>query len=260
LERAPAGEVPAGAVPSRRFVVFGGGALVALLVPLFVSLGQWQWDKAAVKTARQALLDARAAEVPMLLPAMPVDAEAMRYRRVVVRGVYEPERQILIDNRVHRERAGYHVLTPLRIEGGDATGMYVLVNRGWLPAEAEHRRLPAVDTPAGTVELQATAIVPGTRFFTLGATPATVDWRDPAARVWQNLDLARYRQAVGFPLQPVVLELDAASAGGGFVRDWPRPDARSERHVGYAWQWFGFAAATVGIWLFYLVRPWLHRR
>ncbi len=264
MERAPAGEVPAGTAPSRRFVVFGGGALVALLVPLFVALGQWQWEKAATKTARQALLDARAAEAPVRLSAAPVDAEAMRYRRVVVRGVYEPERQILIDNRVHRERAGYHVLTPLRIDGGDAGGhsisLRVLVNRGWVPAAAEHHRLPAIATPAGTVELQATAVVPGTRFFTLGETPATVDWHDPAARVWPNLDLARYRQAVDFPLQPVILELDPNSAGGGFVRDWPRPDARSERHVGYAWQWFGFAATTLGIWLFFLLRPWLHRR
>lgn len=258
MERAPAAQVPAPA--SRRFVVLGGGALVVLLVPLFVSLGQWQWQKAEVKAARQALFDARAAEPPLSLPATPVDAEAMRYRRVVVRGVYEPQRQLLIDNRVHRERAGYHVVTPLRIEGGGADGLRVLVNRGWVPAAAEHSRLPAIDTPAGTVELLATAVVPGTRFFTLGETPATIDWRSAAARVWPNLDLGRYRRAVDFPLQPVVLELDPASAGGGFVRDWPRPDERGERHVGYAWQWFGFAAATVGIWLFFLFRPWLRRR
>ncbi|HEX5803074.1 MAG TPA: hypothetical protein VFY24_08610, partial [Azospira sp.] len=71
----------------------------------------------------------------------------------------------------------------------------------------------------------------------------------------------RYRQAVDFPLQPIVLQLDPASAGGGgFVRDWPRPDERIERHVGYAWQWYGFAAATLGIWLFFLLRPWWARR
>lgn len=264
MEHVPVGEVPAaGARPaSRRFVVLGGGALVALLVPLFVSLGQWQWDKAAAKEARQALLDARAAEAPATLPATPVDAEAMRYRRVVVRGVYEPARQILIDNRVHREQAGYHVVTPLRIDGGAADGaggMRVLVNRGWVPAGPDRRTLPAIETPTGTVALQATAVVPGTRFFTLAAEPA-VGWESPAMRVWQNLDLARYRQAVDFPLQPVVLELAADSAGGGFVRDWPRPDERIERHLGYAWQWFGFAAATVGIWLFFLLRPWLRQR
>lgn len=278
MEHAPATEVPGGndrspadasaALPasrpaSRRFVVFAGGALVALLVPLFVSLGQWQANKAAVKEARQMLLDKRAGEPPVALAATPVDAEAMRYRRVIVRGVYEPARQILIDNRVHREQAGYHVVTPLRIEGGatdDANGLRVLVNRGWVPAGPDRRQRPAIETPAGPVELTATVIVPGTRFFTLGAEPASVDWASPEMRVWQNLDLARYRQAVDFPLQPVILQLDPDSAGGGFVRDWPRPDERIERHVGYAWQWYGFAAATLGIWLFFLFRPWLGRR
>ena len=35
----------------------------------------------------------------------------------------------------------------------------------------------------------------------------------------------------------------------GFVRDWPRPDDRKERHLSYALQWYGFAASAVLIWL-----------
>jgi len=274
LEPAPGTEVPAtvaaAATPaSRRFILFGGGALVALLVPVFVSLGQWQWHKAEAKKARQELLDTRAAEAPLRMTSLALDPETVRYRRVVVRGVYEPQRQILIDNRVHREQAGYHVVTPLRIvdsggaPAGEGTAMRVLVNRGWVPAGPDRRQLPPVETPAGVVELQATAVLPGTRFFTLMAEPADGGWASPGIPVWQNLDLARYRKAVesqDYHLQPVILQLDPASAGGGFVRDWPRPDERIERHIGYAWQWFGFAAATVGIWLFFLLRPLFGRR
>lgn len=238
--------------PSRRFVVFAGGALVAILVPVFVSLGLWQWEKAEAKATRQMLLDSRSREPTIALPATPVDAEALRYRRVTVRGTYEPQHQILIDNRVHQEQAGYHVVTPLRIEGSE---MRVLVNRGWVSAGGS-RQLPPVETPTGPQELQASAIVPGTRFFTLANEPANAGWKT----VWQNLDLARYRESVDFQLQPVVLQLDPQSAGGGFVRDWPRPDERIERHLGYAWQWFGFAVATVGIWLFFLLRPWFSRQ
>ncbi len=226
--------------------------LVAVLVPIFVSLGQWQWHKAADKTARQAQIDARSREPAVQLAASPVDAESLRDRRILVRGRYEPQYQILVDNRVHQERAGYHVITPLRIDGSD---MRVLVNRGWIPATPD-RHLPAVETPTDTVDLIATAVVPGTRFFTLAADPATPGWQT----LWQNLDLARYRQAVGFPLQPVVLQLDPQSDGAGFVRDWPRADERIERHLGYAWQWFGFAAATVAIWLYFLLRPWFRSR
>ncbi|MFZ2852626.1 MAG: SURF1 family protein [Rhodocyclaceae bacterium] len=213
----------------------------ALLVPLFVAFGQWQWNKAGIKGERQALRDARSAEAPLQLPATPVDAETLRYRRVVVRGSYEPAQQILIDNRIYREEAGYHVLTPLRIEGSQ---MRVLVNRGWIAALAEHHRLPEVATPDGVVEVSGMAVVPGTRFFTLGgAKPGS------AQRVWQNPDLPGYARTVGFPLQPVLIELAPESPAGGFARDWPRPDERRERHVGYALQWWGFALATLAIWI-----------
>jgi len=43
-------------------------------------------------------------------------------------------------------------------------------------------------------------------------------------------------------------------APGGYVREWPRPDERAERHRSYALQWFGFALASVAIWGYFLVR------
>jgi surfeit locus 1 family protein len=214
------------------------------LIALFISFGQWQWNKATVKGDLQTLLDTRSAEPAISMPVVPANAQAMRYRQVITRGHYEAEHQILLDNRVHREQAGYHVITPLRIENSE---MRVLVNRGWLPALAEHSHTPEVATPAGLVEVSGMAIVPGTRYFTLGAEVAggTSGWQ----KVWQNLDLPRYGKAVNFPVQPVVIQLSPESTAGGFAREWPRPDERIERHVGYALQWWGFALATVLIWL-----------
>lgn len=217
---------------------------VVVLVPTFVSLGLWQWRKAEAKSALQALLDTRSREPAVQLPTVPADAESLRYRRVVVRGEYEPRFQILLDNRVYRETAGYHVLTPLRIAGSD---MRVLVNRGWVPALADHSLTPAITTPTGIVEVSGLATLPSTKFFTLGGPQPT---GGPWQPVWQNLDLDAYRRVAPFPMQPLTILLDPESTAGGYVREWPRPDERIERHVGYAWQWFGFAFATVAIWIF----------
>lgn len=239
--RPPAAPARAG----RRQVALLGGLLLAVLLPAFVSLGLWQWNKAERKTQLQAELDRRSRDAPVAMPTTPADAEALRYRRVVLRGTFDAARQFLLDNRVYREQAGYHVITPLRIAG---SGQYVLVNRGWLPAPADHRQVPAAAVPAGEVELSGIAMLPARRFFTLAAQPAS-GW----APVWQNLDLERFRQSVPYPLQPVVVELDAASPGG-YVREWPRPDEGAERHRSYALQWFGFAATSLGIWVYFLVR------
>ena len=219
--------------------------LLAFLLPAFVSLGLWQWRKAEAKTTLQAELDVRSSDAPVIMPNAPVASESLRYRRVILRGTYDAARQVLIDNRVHREQAGYHVITPLRLEGST---MHVLVNRGWLPAAADHRILPTAEVPAASIELTGIAVVPAQRFFNLAAQP-TSGWEP----VWQNLDLARFSEVLPYPLQPVVIQLDA-SAPGGYLREWPRPDERADRHRSYALQWFGFAVASLGIWAYLLWR------
>ena len=227
-------------------ILIWGGLLVAVLVAGFVALGLWQWNKYAAKTALQAELDQRSRNALIAMPRRPASADFLRYRHVELSGEFEAARQILIDNRVNpaTERAGYHVVTPLRLAGSD---MRVLVNRGWVPAAADHRVLPEVAPPAGPVTVTGIATIPPRKFFTLGA--AETQWQ-PA---WQNLDLARYAAGVPWPLQPVVVELDPAAAHG-YVRTWPRPDERADKHLSYALQWFAFAASTVGIWLFLLLR------
>ena len=219
----------------------------ALLIALFLAAGNWQWNKAALKAERQQQLDSRGAQSSLAIPPTLVAPETLSYRKVVAQGYYEPQFQILIDNRTHNGKAGYHVITPLRIEGSDVR---LLVNRGWIPAPGERSEVPSLETPADNLRIRGTAVVPPSRFFSLGSgsESAKQEWQ----RVWQNLDLARYAKSVAFPIQPVVLELDAygiAANAGGFVREWRRPDERRFVNVGYALQWWAFAATTFALWL-----------
>jgi surfeit locus 1 family protein len=221
--------------------------LMLALVALFVSLGQWQWGKAERKAAAQALLDARAVEAPVSLPATRIDdADAFHYRRVSVRGHYRAAGQILLDNQVMDERVGYRVLTPFVIDGGKANTVEVLVDRGWVAAPADRGHLPdAAVLPAPTF-ISGTATVPSRKHFALAA-----DTAPPGANArWQFIDLDRYAREAKVDLQPVVIRLDADQPDG-YLRVWPRPDDRHERHRSYAFQWFGFAASAIGIWAWF---------
>ena len=236
---------PRPAPPTRRFRPGWLPTLAAaLLVPLFIAAGQWQWNKAAIKADLQRQLDVRSAEPAVQAPTSVGDAQTLNYRMIIARGRYEPQYQILIDNRTYLQQAGFHVITPFRLEGSEVR---LLINRGWIPALAEHRHEPAIDTPSGIVTLSGMAVVPGTRFFTLAAEAGSDSghWQ----RVWQNLDLDRYSQAVPFPIQPVVIQLDPESVAGGFTREWIRPDNRRQTNLNYAMQWWGFAATTLGLWV-----------
>lgn len=235
--------------------------LVAILVPAFVSLGQWQWAKGERKAGAQSLRDVRGADAAVGLPSQAVAADsdtarALHFRPVSLSGQFLPERQFLLDNRVHRDRAGYHVLTPFRADGADGANAIVLVNRGWVPADADHRIRPAIETPTGPLTIAGTAVQAPTRFYTLSANGNTPGWSaaaKAAAPVWQTLDVEAFARQSGLPTHGVVVQL-AADSTAGFVRDWPRPDERIERHYSYALQWFGFALATVGIWFWSLLR------
>lgn len=222
-----------------------GALALAVVLPLFVSLGLWQWHKAETTAATQAELDRRNRDQPLLLTDTPVAAEQLRFRRVILRGRFDAAHQVLIDNRLYQERAGYHVITPFQLDGSQR---HVLVNRGWIPAAAEHAQTPTVTVPEGWLELTGIAVQPPRRFFNLAPQPSR-GW----AAVWQNLDLQRFRHAVPYPLADVVIELDATTPAG-FVRDWPRPDEWSARHRSYALQWFGFALSSLAIWIYFLVR------
>ena len=217
-----------------------------IVVTVCIKLGLWQQHKAEVKRALQAQLDQRLREATVALPEQIADLEAWRYRRVKVRGSYEPRYQILLDNQVEQEVAGYQVVTPLQLENGRR----VLVSRGWVAAPADHATLLQVTTPSGMQEVEGTVWLPSEKFFALGSTPAGEQWQP----VWQNMDMKRYAQMVPFAVQPFVIRLDATSNAGGFARNWPRPAERIEMHVGYSYQWFGFALAFVVIYLVVNIR------
>lgn len=211
-----------------------------LLAVLFVRLGLWQLHKAEAKQALQAQFDRHLHDAPVALPATLEDAEAWRYRRVAISGSYDTRYQILLDNQVENGTAGYHVITPLRIDGSDR---HILVDRGWIPAPAVHSVVPQVQTPAGTQQVSGNLWLPSNKIFALQAPDNA--WQT----VWQNMDMPRYQQLVPLKLYPLVLRLDADSPAGGFVRNWPRPAERIATHLGYAYQWFGFAATVVAIYL-----------
>ncbi len=223
--------------------------VVALLLPLLIGLGFWQLDRAQQKLAMQRAFLERGSLEPVILGAALLDPVRHDYRLAEGQGVYEPEYQILLDNRVHRGRAGYHVLTPFRVDGSNHR---ILVNRGWIAWGDDRQRLPEVATPTHRLRVYGRLRRPHERYFSLEDESAIPG----ASAVWQNLNLERYREFASLPLQPLVLRLDESDVqAGGFVRAWPNyQDAWVDRHKGYAFQWFALAVALVFIYVMVNIR------
>ena len=214
-------------------------------IPLFIKLGLWQYHKAEQKQSLQTMYDAYAHAAPEALPAAIAQPEEWRYRQIKVVGEYQPRYQILLDNQVENDLVGYHVITPLKIQG---TQRFILIDRGWIAAKDNHSDLPRIDTPSGVQEVTGQGWLPSTKFYTLQAPvpQSGAAWQP----VWQNMDMGLYGKSVPFELASLVIRLDQKSKAGGFVRNWQRPDDRVTTNIGYAYQWFGFAVAALAIYIF----------
>ncbi len=212
-------------------------------VALFVSAGNWQRDRMHGKQALRARYDA-AAELPQAVLSevkaeVSGDWAAARFRRVVVRGQYDAAHQILVDNKVYAGRAGYHVVTPLRLADGDV----VLVDRGWTAAGPTRAVLPEATPPAGGIEVEGRLNLPPARYLELAADAA-------AGAVWQNLDTARFAKATGIAVLPAIVEQTVPpEPADALVRDWPEPDFGIDQHRIYMVQWYAFAALALGLWI-----------
>lgn len=213
-----------------------------LAIASFVALGFWQIGRAAEK-ARQAADLMTQGQLPTLALGQDlVAAEPLRYRDLSATGVYEADGQILLEARRHAGKTGFHVVTPLRIDGGETR---ILVNRGWIPGDSQGGPTPA-PVPAGAVTVTGPAHIPVPPALVLHAgADAATGWGGR----WPYLTIDLYRATVPHPVQPVVILLDSTSDAGGFVRDWPKEMPKEGMHLGYAVQWFAFALIALAIWV-----------
>lgn len=213
--------------------------LLAILVILAcLGMARLQLWRAEIRGERFLREQAALVATPIGLSAQHREREKLLDRAATARGRWLAEKTLFLDNKIHRGRAGYHVLTPLRLSGSEAV---VLVNRGWVAAPRLRSNVPAVSSPAGEIELAGVTRGFEVRTFELQET-------QPQGAVWQHVREADYRRLSGLDALPAIL-LQTGAAGDGLIRDWGSAENPATRHYGYAAMWLVFAlmAAAYGL-------------
>jgi surfeit locus 1 family protein len=219
--------------PHRLRPRYGALALAAIACVAFVLLGNWQSRRADEKREVALQLDEALRAPPIELAAAALDPRTLVHRHVAAHGRFVAEHTIFLDNKLRRGRAGYEVVTPLKL---GESAWHVLVNRGWVAAGPTREQLPQVPTPAGEQHIDGIALERIPHALQAGA--------EPAGKVRQNLDIAAFAAETGLELEPLVLE-QHSETNDGLQRDWPRADLGIERNESYALQWYSFAALAI---------------
>lgn len=173
----------------------------------------WQWDRHLEKQALITKLNETLRLEPVALQTLvddPLLSSSLQWRRVSFSGTYDFEHEVIVRrNRGKNDRAGVHVVTPLKLEGSER---YVLVDRGFLPLGREARDFRArYHTPLRGI---AYGLVKASKEPKLPQALSFLEPQDPPVgqgRAWNDLwirvDIQKMSQQLPYPVLPIYIEI-----------------------------------------------------
>jgi surfeit locus 1 family protein len=203
-----------------------------VVFPILISLGVWQLNRAEEKRGIERGVAEAIAKPPLVLNDTNLDALLKEtYRPVRIIGQFDNNRQYLWDNKTHKGKSGYQVLTPFLIEGEKQV---VMVNRGWIPILGRRDQFPDISVLEKVVSIEGVIKNPSNAIQLAERVeedkinyPSVIQAFEPSVMATQ-LDVE---------VLPIMIEL-SASAEHGYVREWRPYYGKIGKHIGYAMQWF----------------------
>lgn len=224
-------------------LVFAGTAVC-------IRLGIWQLDRLEQRRAFNTQVETmRNAEPLDLNQDVSVEIASMEWRKVTVTGEYDFANQVALRNQYSGDQYGYHLITPLLFDG-----RAVLVDRGWIPSDGNSTpegwsqyNEPGQVTVRGQLRLgQAKPAFGGVADAELSPGQTRLDF-------WNNLDLVRMSEQSPYPILPVYIQPNVEENDTlPPIPYQPTLELTEGSHLGYAVQWFSFAAILFIGYPFYL--------
>lgn len=216
--------------------------LVIAGVVLCIRLGFWQLDRLAQRREFNARVEAQINAPVLDLNASGSQAGLfdMEYRQVAVTGIYDFSQEVILRNQVYDGQLGYQVFTPLKISGSDQA---ILVERGWIPFKEADPASRAQFAEPGPVTVKG-RLRRSIEQPELGGVPnPTLAPGETRSDAWNYINLHQIQQQTSLPLIPVYIQQAPDPAWPRLpYRDLKLPEISEGPHMGYALQWFAFAA------------------
>lgn len=203
--------------------------IVILAFILLCSLSAWQLQRGLNK---QALLksDIDNMQRPILhnmdITTILKNPSYYSKRIIKLKGSFQNNRNILLDNRIHNRQVGYEVITPFLIESNHS----IFINRGWIPIGTDRKQLPQLPTlPQQVITIKGNIMIPAHNRF-----------------IKNSLEQDRFSirvQALDFA--PLIVQLSPDSPFSFEVTSEKTHWLTPEKHFAYALQWLLLAFSLI---------------
>lgn len=216
--------------------------LVVIAMGVLARLGIWQLDRLeqrkAFNTRVQTQLDQR--ELDLVSDTSVKNLEGMEYRAVHVAGIFDHSQQIALRNQHWQNQLGVHLVTPLRIMNSD---QIVLVDRGWIPADEFESGDWSKYDQSGPVEVTGMIRASQSKADFGSRSDAVPQPGAGPLLAWNFVNIPVIDKQIDGSLLPVYIQAapDPEWTGMPF-RSLPELELTEGPHLGYAIQWFAFAA------------------
>ncbi|HEX7969921.1 MAG TPA: SURF1 family protein, partial [Stellaceae bacterium] len=183
---------------------------------------------------------------PTELPSSLAAARGLEYRRVRVTGTFLNDRELYLGATSEDGRAGYQVITPLRL----ADGAILLVNRGFVPQDRRSPESRAAGEMQGEVTVTGLLRLPpeGKPYWFLPSNSA-------ARNYWIYVDIPAMAAAQHLDrVLPFYVDADATPNPGGLPVGGQTPLELPNDHLQYAITWYALAAGLAVIYIVFIRR------
>jgi surfeit locus 1 family protein len=275
-----------------RYIATPTSIVCLVLASLMVRASVWQWDRhlekqELIQTLR-ATLEREPVDLRELATSSP-DWSSQQWRRVHIAGTYDFEREVIVRrNRGTNEHAGFHVITPLKLDGSER---HILVDRGFVPLGREGRDYRKRYHEPSRIDQYALVKASSPPKLFAPADPlvgGSHSWAD----IWIRVHIEAMQKQLPYEVLPVYVELMStpddpllaekivkeSSAGRNEVlaltgqkqvenMGLDSPDARypvphfdttppPDIHLGYVYEWAFMALLTLAIGIALQLKSW----
>ena len=204
-----------------------------IFVPITISLGMWQIERANEKKLIIANYDKLLVSAPI---ALQKNQMLNNWQPIETTGTYE-DTVVYEDNAINNGKAGFKVYHLFRNDDGT----FIFIHRGFIERNLIKNNLPEVDIPTQKKSIFGTTLFKQNNTFVKNI-------EESDSRIIQEFNASllidKYPMLKDKYLHPFLFNLDIRDVNKYQPIEKP-VNMTASKHIGYAIQWFGLCAALI---------------
>lgn len=211
---------------------------------VFIRLGFWQLDRAEQKKVINEKYKSRQeTDLINLNNNENKNSDLLLWRKAKINGSFYIEKNILLDNQIFNQTAGFNIITPFRLKDSPWS---ILVNRGWHPNLNSRNLIPHINEVSKIKQLYGHLVKFPVAGIKLGED--NIEVVNSSIIRLQRIDIEEINEFYSSQFLPYMIFLDPI-VDNDLSSNFTLPVPESEKNYGYAFQWFAFAVTLFIIFL-----------